>query len=105
MLTLRPHPKLILKSEVHGLRLANRNDLWYIGGGAFQPWSFGYQARTTGGAKGLANLYDVSGDITMNAHFAFTLYYGYAQGRSVTQAIYPRGKDGHLGYLELNYKF
>ena len=41
----------------------------------------------------------------MNAHFAFTLYYGYAQGRSVTQAIYPRGKDAHLGYVELNYKF
>ncbi len=105
MVTLRPHPKLTLKSEVHGLRLANRNDLWYIGGGAFQPWSFGYQARNAGGAKGLANLYDVSGDVTMNARFAITLYYGYAQGKSVTQAIYPRGKDAHLGYVELNYKF
>jgi hypothetical protein len=108
MLTLRPHAKLTLKSEVHGLSLASRNDLWYIGGGEFQPWSFGYQARAAGaagGAKGLANLYDLSGDVTMNAHFAMTLYYGYAQGRSVTQAVYPRGKDGHLGYIELNYKF
>jgi hypothetical protein len=105
MLTIRPHKQLTVKSEVHSLRLAARNDLWYIGGGAFQPWSFGYQSRTGGGAQSLANLYDVSGDVTVNAHFAFTLYYGYAQGKSVIESIYPRGKDGHLGYVELNYKF
>jgi len=47
----------------------------------------------------------VSGDVTVNAHVAFTLYWGYAQGKSVISAIYPRGKDGHLGYAELTYKF
>ena len=105
MLTVRPHKLLSIKSEVHALRLANRNDLWYIGGGAFQPWSFGYQGRATGGARGLANLYDVSGDITVNAHLAVSLYWGYAQGKSVIQTIYPLGKDGHLGYIEATYKF
>jgi hypothetical protein len=76
-------------------------------GGAFQPWSFGFQGRVTGGARGLANLYDVSGDVTVNAHLAVTLYWGYAQGKSVIQTIYPRGKDGHLGlgYVEATYKF
>jgi hypothetical protein len=105
MVTIRPHKQLTLKSEVHALRLANHNDLWYIGGGAFQPWTFGYQSRSGAGARSLANLYDVSGDVTINAHFAYTLYYGYAQGKSVISAIYPRGKNGHLGYAELNYKF
>jgi Alginate export len=104
MLTIRPHKQLTLKTEVHALRLANHNDLWYVGGGAFQPWTFGYQSRSGGGARGLANLYDVSGDVTVNAHFSFTLYYGYAQGKSVIEAIYPRGKDGHLGYAELNFR-
>ena len=105
MLTVRPHTKLTLKSEFHFLRLANHNDLWYIGGGAFQPWTFGYQSRPGSGARGLANLYDISGDVTVNPHIAFTLYYGYAQGKSVINAIYPRGKDGHLAYAELNYRF
>jgi hypothetical protein len=105
MVTIRPHKKLTLKSEVHALRLANHNDLWYIGGGAFQPWTFGYQSRSGAGARGLANLYDGSADVTLNAHVAVTLYYGYAQGKSVIEAIYPRGKDGHLGYVELNYRF
>jgi hypothetical protein len=105
MVTVRPHKKLVLKSEYHSLRLANRNDNWYIGGGAFQPWTFGYQARLAGGPRGLANLYDLSGDVTVNPHFAFSLYYGFAQGKSVIQAIYPRGKDGHLGYAEVTLKF
>jgi len=32
-------------------------------------------------------------------------YFGYAQGRAVIASIYPKGKDGALGYLELNYRF
>lgn len=105
MLTLRPHQRLTLKSEVHSLRLASQNDLWYIGGGAFQPWTSGYQSRSGGGARSLANLIDWSGDVTVNAHVAVTLYYGYARGKSVLRAIYPRGADGHLGFVEMNYRF
>lgn len=105
MLTVRPHKRLTLKTEAHALRLANHNDLWYLGGGAFQPWTFGYQARSTTGARGLANLYDVSADFFVNANLAFSLYYGYAQGKSVMQAIYPKGPNAHLGYLEVTYRF
>lgn len=105
MLTIRPYKSLVLKSEFHALRLANHNDLWYIGGGAFQPWTFGYQSRSTSGARGLANLWDISGDYTVNQHVALTLYWGYAQGKSAIEAIYPKGKDGHLGYAEVTYRF
>lgn len=105
MLTVRPAKVLTVKGEFHGLRLANRRDLWYIGGGAFQPWSFGYQTRSASGARSLANLYDVSADWAVNPMMTLSLYYGFAQGRSVTQAIYPRGKDGHLAFLEVTYRF
>jgi len=56
MLSIRPHKRVTVKTETHALRLASRNDLWYIGGGAFQPWTFGYQSKAAGGARGLANL-------------------------------------------------
>jgi len=56
MLSIRPHKRVTVKTEAHALRLASRNDLWYIGGGAFQPWTFGYQSKAAGGARGLANL-------------------------------------------------
>ena len=105
MITLRPHPRVTVKSEVHSLRLASRNDLWYTGGGAFQPWTFGYQSRSAGGAAGLANLYDVNVDVTVNARLSVSPYLGYAAGKSVIQSIYPKGKDGHLAYLEFTYRF
>lgn len=105
MLTLKPHKRVTLKSEFHSLRLANRNDLWYAGGGAFQPWTFGYQSRASGGARGLANLYDLSADMTLSRVATLTVYYGYAQGKSVIRAIYPRGPEANLGYVELNYRF
>ena len=68
-------------SEYHGLSLTQRNDLWYLGGGVFQPWSFGYIGRATGGAKSLANLYDASVDVKLNSAVSLNLYYGRAQGQ------------------------
>ncbi len=44
-LILRPHARVTVSSEFHALRLSNANDLWYGGGGVFQPWTFGYVGR------------------------------------------------------------
>lgn len=105
MLTLRPRKSLTIRSEFHAIRLAERSDLWYLGGGAFQPWTFGYIGRNTSGARSLANQYDVSVDYNINAHLAFTGYFGFAQGKAAMHTIYPKGTDGKFGYLELTYKF
>ena len=105
MLTLRPHKRITFKTEEHMLRLASRNDLWYAGGGAYQPWTFGYQSRSGGGSGSLANLFVAGTDLTLNSHLSVSPYYGYAAGKSVIEAIYPKGRDGHLGFLELNYRF
>ena len=104
-LQLRPSKKLAIRSDIHSLRLANRNDLWYTGGGAFQPWTFGYTGRTSNGQLGLATLYDVSADYTVNSHAAIGVYYGYANGKLVPQSIYPLGKNANLGFLELTFRF
>ncbi len=105
ILTLRPHKSWTIRTEFHALRLANRNDLWYVGGGAFQPWTFGYIGRNTSGARSLANQYDASVDYTVNAHLAVSAFFGYAQGKAAMHAIYPKGTDGRFGYLEATYKF
>jgi Alginate export len=104
-MTLRPHKDVTISSEFHALSLANASDLWYTGGGAYQPWTFGYTGRATGGAKSLANLYDTSFEYRIRPFVTATAYVGYADGRAVMKAIYPSGKNGALGYLELNYKF
>ena len=104
-LIFRPHKNVTTSSEFHALALANANDLWYSGGGAFQPWTFGYTGRATAGAKSLANLYDTQVEWRLNRSLTTTVYYGYAQGLAAIAAIYPRGRRGSLGYLELSYKF
>ncbi len=105
MLTLRPHKAVTLRSEFHALRLSNAKDLWYLGGGAFQPWTFGYIGRNTSGARSLANQWDVSADWNVNAHWNLNAYFGYADGKAAMHAIYPRGTNGKFGYLEMTYRF
>jgi hypothetical protein len=104
-LILRPHRALAIRSELHWLRLANANDLWYQGGGAFQPWTFGYIGRPSSGARGLGTLWDVSADYQVNANVSIGGYFALVQGKRVVSALYPRGDDAQLGYVELGYRF
>jgi len=105
MIITHPHPKLTLSSEFHSLRLTNANDLWYTGGGVYQPWTFGYTGRSTSGRRSLANLYDTSAEVVVSRKITLVAYPGYAQGLAVMEQIYPKGKDGEFGYLEFSYRF
>lgn len=105
ILILRPHKDVTINAEFHSLRLSARNDLWYLGGGAFQPWTFGYAGRATAGARSLANLHDVSVDWRVRADVTISGYFGHASGRAAIASIYPKGSSGNFGYLELLYRF
>jgi hypothetical protein len=105
ILILRPHSKVTVSGEFHALALSNPNDFWYVGGGVYQPWSFGYVGRASGGRKSLANLYDTSLEYRVHPRCTLNGYFGYAQGRAVMAAIYPKGKDARFGYLEASYRF
>ena len=102
---LKPVSKLALRSEVHALRLASASDLWYLGGGAFQPKTFGYTGRPSNSNRGLANVWDLSADYQFTKSFGATLYYGHAWGKGVISAIYPKDANGQLIFLETNVHF
>jgi len=104
-LNLKPSSKLALRSEVHALRLASASDLWYSGGGAFQPQTFGYTGRPSNGSRGLGNVCDISADYQVTRSFSTTFYYGHAFGKSVIAKIYPKDANGQLFFLETNYHF
>jgi hypothetical protein len=104
-LIVRPSSRLTVRTDVHAVHLANANDLWYSGGGAFQPQTFGYTARPSNGHTALATLYDASGDYTLNAHLSVGLYYGFAASGAVATAIYPAGTALRLGYAEILARF
>ena len=99
-----PH-SLTIRSELHALRLSNAQDLWYAGGGAFQPRTFGYTGRASGGNRSLANVWDVSLDCPLRYGFSITTYYAHAWGKSVIASIYPTGTNAQFGYLETNFHF
>lgn len=104
-LVLRPAKILTIRSDAHNLQLASANDLWYQGGGAFQPWTFGYTGRTSSGKRDFGNLYDVSADITLGRGLALSTYYGHLAGGAVTNALYPKDGNANLGFIELDYTF
>jgi hypothetical protein len=105
MLLLRPHAKVTLSTEFHAVRLSNGNDLWYSGGGAFQPWTFGYTGRATSGRQSLGNLYDANLEYRANRKLTLSGYFGYMQGLAAVAGIYPQSKDGQFAYLEFLYHF
>jgi hypothetical protein len=101
---LRPSSKVTLRADVHGLRLSDAADLWYQGGGAFQPSTFGYAGRPSGGHSAFSTLTDVSADVAVSPHLSVSGYYGHAFARAVTQAIF--GHPGaHFGYVETLIRF
>lgn len=102
---LRPAKTVTIRSDFHQLMLASSKDLWYSGGGAYQPWSFGYTGRPSNGHSALARLYDVSADWRLSKPLSATLYYGHAEGSSVTAAIYSKRKSADFAYVELNLHF
>jgi len=102
---LRPWKKVTFRSDYHDVWLSNSHDLWYGGGGAFQPWTFGYLGRPSNGLSKLADIYDISGDFRLNKQVALGLYMGYAQGGAVVRKIFPSGPDSKFGYIEMNYTF
>jgi hypothetical protein len=101
---LRPAKTVTVRVDGHHLSLASAKDLWYTGGGAFQPWTFGFQGRPSNGKSDFANLYDASLDYAFNKAASIGFYYGYAQGGDVIKAIY-KNPNGNLGFIELNYRF
>ena len=96
---------VLVRSELHALRLADSQDLWYSGGGAFQPSTFGYTGRASGGRRSLADVWDVSLDFPLRYGFSANLYYGYAWGKGVISSIYPAGSNAQFGYVETNFHF
>jgi hypothetical protein len=94
-----------VRSEVHALRLANAQDLWYGGGGAFQPHTFGYTGRASNGNRSLANVWDVSLEMPLRFRFSLTTYYARAWGKSLIANIYPSGTNAQFGYVETTFRY
>jgi hypothetical protein len=50
-------------------------------------------------------LYDLSSDLTLDAHVALGIYYGHARGRAVAQTIFSGSAGAHFGLVEWQLRF
>jgi hypothetical protein len=104
-LILRPRTALLVRADLHHLRLSSAKDLWYLGGGAFQNKTFGYTGRPSNGNQNLGWLADASVDWTVARRTTVTFYLAGSFGGRVQKAIYPLGNQARYAYLELTQKF
>lgn len=102
-LILRPGGRLTLRGEAHHLRLTESADLWYAGGGAFEPATFGYAGRPANGARDLGTLYDLSADWRVNQYMSINAYGAVVRGGDVVGGSY-RDRTARLGYIELELR-
>lgn len=104
-LIVRPMKALTVRADAHAIRLADAADLWYQGGGAFQPETFGYTGRPSSGHSSLAFLYDTGCDARLSERLDLSGYYGVATGKAVPETIYPGDRRARFGYLEAIVRF
>ncbi len=96
----KPHAKVTLRAGLHGLRLTEKTDLWYLGGGAFDDRVFGFAGRPASGSTALARVMDLSLAWQPNARLAVELYGASARGGAVVQGVYGGSRDARFVYLE-----
>ncbi len=101
---LQPHPRVSLRADYHYLRLTERADLWYAGGGATNEKIFGFSGIPARGEHELAHLVDVG--ITLGPWWRVSLhtYYGHAFGREVIQGTFA-GEEADYFYTELTFRY
>jgi hypothetical protein len=101
----KPAKKLALRSDLHWLQLTSPNDLWYLGGGAYDNKVFGFTGRPANGHSSLASVADLSTDWQATTTLAVNFYYAHVWGKSVIEAIYPVNRNAQYGYVEMVYRW
>jgi Alginate export len=103
-LILRPHPKVTIRSDVHWLRLSERKDLWYVGGGANNDDVFGFGGIPSDNHRELSYLADLALNVSITPQLSMYAYYGHAFGQGVVKGTFD-GAGADYGYLEATYRY
>lgn len=103
----KPTKKLTFRADWHILRLAEKNDRWYVGAGPTQEKGsiFGYAARTSNSEDELGQSLELTLGYTFNDIISSSLFYGHFFGGDVIEKIYTSDDNFDLAYLETILKF
>ncbi len=102
-LMLRPHRRLLLRTDWHWLQVTQPRDLWYSGGGATKDDLFGYAGSPANGRSALAHVVDLSATVELHEQLVIGAYYGHAFGGSVVGQTFA-GRDADYGFIEATWR-
>ncbi len=107
---LKPHQKVVVRSDVHRIWLTEDQDSWYMGSGITRPDLFGYVQKSSGGDDDLATMWDLSVFIKDLYRYGplsvgLNLYYGHVWGGDVVENNYPQDDDLDFFYAEVVFSF
>lgn len=103
-LIANPFDGATIRVDYHWLRLTERRDLWYAGGGATNDTLFGFSGTPARGHRELAHMVDVAFDVKLAERLSATAYYAHAFGQGVVGATFS-GKDASYTYLEMTLRY
>ena len=101
----RPTKHIDFRADLHWLQLASNQDLWYLGGGAYDNNVFGYVGRPSNDHSSLATVLDITASWQATKSITANFCYGYADGKSAVAGIYPTDRNAQFGYAELVYRW
>ena len=116
-LVLRPHERVLVRTDWHWIDVTEGRDLWYQGGGVTNHTLFGYSGACASGAlpnqpgvclggdHHLAQLVDVSVNVTLLQALTLGTYFGHAFGGDVVGKSNFSGRDANYGFVELTYRY
>ena len=105
----KPHPKVLVRSDVHYLMLTEDDDAWYLGSGITRPDKFGYVGKPSGGDDNLATMWDLSLFIKDLYNYnglklGLNLYYSHVWGDDVIENNF-KDEDMDFFYAEMVITF
>ena len=103
-LSVQPHPAVTVRAGARRLRLSEDEDLWYVGGGAFEDETFGYAGRPSGGGRGLATVADLGVTVSPTRWATVEAYGALAFEGEVIGSLYPGAGTGRLAYVEVELR-
>jgi hypothetical protein len=105
-LLLRPKNNLLVRMDLHELKLAERGDLVYMGAGPTKRGGkiFGYIGKSSFNERDIAKVFEIVANYNINKNLNLNGYFGHAFGDEVIKRIYS-GEDADFGYIEMNIRF
>lgn len=103
-LVVQPHPIVSAQATLHWLRVSEKDDLLYAGGGATSNSSFGFAGTPTGNRNGIGTMFDLSIGIKPLKALGINLYYAHVFGCGMIDQAY-QGNDADYAYAEAIISF